>query len=115
MAPKMDQYRRMKLEELVAMNNDIEAVIQEKKEAAIAEFRKEIEEKASSLGLDLGSIFGLNGAAKRKGPKPGGSAAIKYRDPKNPSNVWSGRGRPAKWLQEKIDEGHKKEEFLVAA
>ena len=40
-------------------------------------------------------------------------AKVKYRDPDNPDNVWSGLGKPKKWLQEKLDQGRSMEEFLA--
>lgn len=38
----------------------------------------------------------------------------KYRDLENPENTWSGRGKPPKWLQLKINAGAKKEDFLIS-
>ena len=46
--------------------------------------------------------------SKRIGP-----VGVKYRDPKNPQNTWSGRGRPARWLQDQLDKGKKLEDFTV--
>ena len=37
----------------------------------------------------------------------------KYVDPDDPSNTWSGRGRPARWLQKKIAAGARLEDFLI--
>lgn len=39
--------------------------------------------------------------------------AIKFRDPANPENTWSGRGRPARWLGAYEKQGRKREEFAV--
>jgi DNA-binding protein H-NS len=51
-------------------------------------------------------------ARRRKG-KTGGSAA-KYRDPRNPDNTWSGRGRPPRWMAAALKGGKaKKEDFLI--
>jgi DNA-binding protein H-NS len=108
---KIDQYRKMKLEELIEAKNDIEIVITEKREAATNDFKKEMEDRAKALGIDLSSLYGSKRSAR--GPKAGSVAAVKYRDPKNPSNTWSGRGRPAKWLAEYLEKGKKKEDFLV--
>ena len=38
---------------------------------------------------------------------------VKYRDPANPQNVWSGRGRPARWLATMEKAGRKRDEFRV--
>ncbi len=37
----------------------------------------------------------------------------KYRNPDDPDQTWSGRGRMALWLREKIEAGGKLEDFLV--
>ena len=39
--------------------------------------------------------------------------APKYRNPDNPSEIWSGRGREPKWMQREIAEGKSKEDFLI--
>ncbi len=45
--------------------------------------------------------------------EPSVAAPIQYRDPADSNNVWSGRGRPAKWLQQYLNEGRTMDEFLV--
>ena len=58
-------------------------------------------------GFELRDLFGKGG---RKG-----SVAVKYRDPKNPENTWTGRGRPPRWLAAAMAGGKvKKEDFLIA-
>jgi DNA-binding protein H-NS len=108
MVIKIDQLRRMGPSELIEVQKDVENVIREKREAATEEFKQQIYEQARALGLDIHSLFD----SKRRGPKVG-KAGIKYRDPRNPENVWSGRGRPAKWLAAYLEKGKKKEDFLV--
>jgi len=107
---KIDQLRKMKLPELLRMRDDISVIIQEKQTIAKDEFRKEMEEKARAHGFDLGELFGVR---SNRGPKKNGTAAVKYRDPKNSQNTWSGRGRPAKWLADYMAKGKKREDFLV--
>lgn len=43
-----------------------------------------------------------------------GNVQAKYRNPDNFTEVWSGRGREPKWLQDKLKAGKKKEEFLIS-
>jgi DNA-binding protein H-NS len=38
---------------------------------------------------------------------------VKYRDPENPENTWSGMGKPRRWLQQYLDQGRTLEEFAV--
>ena len=51
------------------------------------------------------------GKGRRKGK---GSVAVKYRDPKNPENTWTGRGRMPRWKVAATKGGKaKKEDFLI--
>lgn len=40
-------------------------------------------------------------------------AAVKYRDPQNRRNTWSGRGRMPRWLAEKTKRGQSAADFLI--
>ena len=56
----------------------------------------------------LDEVFGKG---RRKGK---GSVAIKYRDPKNPENTWTGRGRMPRWMVAATKGSKaKKEDFLI--
>src|SRR5262245_2121793 len=50
------------------------------------------------------------------GRRPGKGRKIppKYRDHKDPSLVWAGRGVRPRWMQERIKAGAKQEDFLIA-
>ncbi|WP_346771378.1 H-NS histone family protein [Bradyrhizobium sp. 192] len=37
----------------------------------------------------------------------------KYRNPKNPAETWSGRGRLPRWLQPQLRAGRKLDDFLI--
>lgn len=41
-------------------------------------------------------------------------AVVKYRDPADSKNTWSGKGRPPSWLREYIDAGKNKDSFLAS-
>jgi len=50
----------------------------------------------------------------RKTARPsGGKAEPKYRNPANPSETWSGRGRQPRWLGALIQAGKAPSEFLI--
>ena len=105
-------YASMSFEELAAHKKDLDAAYADKKavaqDAFLARFRKE----ALDLGFDLGDVAGAAQKARR-GPGKGGTAPVRYRDPENPENTWSGRGKPRKWLQELIDAGKDKEDYRI--
>jgi DNA-binding protein H-NS len=62
--------------------------------------------------LEEGSTNG-HATSKRakRGPKKGG-LKVKYRDPKS-GETWSGRGRMARWLADKVKAGDKQEKYLA--
>ena len=51
--------------------------------------------------------------SKRIAASAGGTIAAKYRNPKDPSQTWAGRGRQPLWLVDALKKGQKIENFLV--
>ena len=66
--------------------------------------------KRELVMLENGSSNG-HAAKPARGAKKAG-VAVKYRDPKS-GGTWSGRGRMASWLAEKVKAGEKIEKYLV--
>ena len=96
--------------ELAAMQARIERAKIEKQGAERAAVKQKLIDIAKEAGFDLRELFGKGGRAKGKG-----SVAIKYRDPKNPANTWTGRGRMPRWMTAATKGGKaKKEDFLIA-
>ena len=92
--------------ELTAQRRRTERLEAKKRKAAFEKVRKEAIQLAKSYGTSLNELFGRGAKRKR-------SVAVKYRDPKNPGNTWTGRGRMPRWLAEAIRAGKKREDFLV--
>ena len=70
---------------------------------------------AASVNIEVPTTAnggGTHKAAKAK-PRKRSKIAIKFRDPANPQNTWSGRGRPARWLAALEKAGHKRTEYAV--
>lgn len=105
--------KAMELPALLELQTSLTAEISDKQNQARASFVDEMRQLAASRGLQLSEFVDIKrGKVART---RGGSSEIKYRDPDNPANVWSGRGRLARWLQEKVDAGRNKEDFRVQA
>ena len=82
--------------------------IQQQKASVV---RKQIEELAASLGLSVAEIMSDTATKKiRPTKKP---VEPRYRDPSNPENTWTGRGKQPRWLAAKIAEGAKLQDFLI--
>lgn len=101
-------YDSMSLNELRDVINNANKSLQRK----IAEERKDvitrIKELASSIDIQV-EISEAKEATVRKGVK----VAIKYRDPSNEKNTWTGRGMMPKWLKNLTAEGRELAEFEV--
>ena len=74
------------------------------KDGSVAEVMKLMDK----LGITLDDIGGK--AVKVSTRKP---VEVKFRDPKNTANTWTGRGKRPKWLAVAIASGKKLESFAV--
>ena len=91
--------------ELSKLEGQIARLKVEKQNQERAALREKMAAMAREHGFDVSELFG-------KGRK--GSVAPKYRDPKNPENIWTGRGRMPRWMVAATKGGKaKKEDFLI--
>jgi DNA-binding protein H-NS len=93
-----------------AANEELARRSQEKR----GEIVRQIYDLAQSIGatvrIEDGKVTSITKAVSNKR----GSVPIKYRNPKNPQEVWSGRGIKPKWMQRELDEGASLDLFKVA-
>jgi|SRR5262245_48420621 DNA-binding protein H-NS len=97
----------MSFAELAQMQARIERLKIEKQNSERNELRQRIIAMAKEHGFEISDLFG-------KGRNGKGSVAVKYRDPHNPENTWTGRGRMPRWLVAATKGGKaKREDFLA--
>ena len=53
----------------------------------------------------------ISGLSRPRRPYP--PVAPKYRNPKNPMETWSGRGKQPRWLGPQIQAGRRLDDFLI--
>jgi DNA-binding protein H-NS len=96
------------------------------KRKPIAVVRQKLTALARAEGYTVAELFGgasstasgkpaapaKNGRKSTKGYKLG-KVAPKYRNPRNPSETWAGRGQQPKWMASQIAEGRTLEDFLI--
>ena len=93
--------------ELARMERQIERLKIEKHNAERNEVRQKIIDTAKQHGFEISELFG-------KGRKEKATVAPKYRDPKNPENTWTGRGRMPRWMAAATKSGKaSKDDFLI--
>ncbi len=98
---------KMSYAELAAMEQRIARAKAGKQDAERAALRKKVSEFVKSQGFDIRDLFG--GRAKLRGV-----VSPKYRDPVNPENTWTGRGRMPRWMAQATKGGKaKKDDFLI--
>jgi DNA-binding protein H-NS len=98
---------KMSYAELTEMEVQIKRLKIDKQNSERVAVRKQLTDLAKQHGFDIHDLLGRRGKGK-------GSVAPKYRDPKNPENTWTGRGRMPRWLAAATKGGKAgKEDFLI--
>jgi DNA-binding protein H-NS len=107
MAKTLD-LERMSCAELAELRNQADRMMVQKQSSERVALREKMTALAKEHGFDIRELLG-----GRKG-KGKGSVAVKYRDPKNPANTWTGRGRQPRWMAAATKGNNaKKEDFLI--
>lgn len=108
---------RLSYAELVALRSELEQQIDEKRgeelKVIVDGFAKKLVAAGFSVSEGIDALAPYAAMGGKGGRKSGGEAPILYRDPANPSNTWSGRGRAAKWLADYEAQGRGRHEFRV--
>ena len=99
------QLEKMSLKDLIALHAKIQAAIDEKRVSERHVMRAKMEEMAKASGFSVSELFG---GRKGKGSK----IPPKYRNPKDPSQTWTGRGRRPNWI---VEAGGDMKRFLIAS
>jgi DNA-binding protein H-NS len=98
------------IEQLNALIERTKKEIAYKERIRVQEVRNQIHKLASDLNMTVEDLLKLD-LKKKKSAKPVGK--IKYRNPANPSQTWTGRGKQPNWLKEAMEKGASKEEFAI--
>lgn len=94
--------------ELLELSDRVQDAIEQRKAEEKAALREQMQQLAAEAGFDLDDVL-----AKRRAGRPRRKVAPKYRNPSNPTQTWTGRGRQPNWLVAEIKTGKKPEDFLI--
>ena len=97
---------KMSYAELLKLQARIEAAVAEKRVEDAATTKEQLRQMAEKAGFDIKELFGRRGSSK-------GSGVAKYRNPKDSSQTWTGRGRKPNWLVDAVKRGAKIESFAI--
>jgi DNA-binding protein H-NS len=96
------QLNKMSLKDLNTLHEKFQAAIDDKRVSGRQDMRSKMEEMARASGFSVAELFG-RGKAKSKG-------VAKFRNPKDPTQTWTGRGRRPNWM---VAAGGDQKRFLV--
>lgn len=99
----------MSYRELIELKGNIGQAIEAKKLAEKTSIKKKVKELIEGAGFDVGDIVGGTSSKSLKGRK----VAAKFRNPKNPEETWTGRGRQPKWLVAELARGRSLTSFKI--
>jgi DNA-binding protein H-NS len=85
---RSNDIEKMSFAELTDLERRIARLKAQKQDAERSTLRQKLTNMAREHGFDIRDLIGGRGKGGGKG-----SVAPKYRDPKNPQNTWTGRGR----------------------
>lgn len=123
MSLNIDNLNPQELAALIKRANSRRKVLSKRKPASQA--KAAVAKALKASGWTFEELFGKTGGAvtpalpkAKKGRKSLkgrvlGKVAAKYRNPVNPSEEWSGRGRQPRWLAAETAKGRALEEFLI--
>ena len=97
------QLEKMSLKDLSVLHAKVQTAIDEKRVSGRHDMRSKMEEMARASGFSVAELFG------RKG-KNGSKGVAKYRNPKDPSQTWTGRGRRPLWM---VSAGGDHKRFMI--
>lgn len=98
----------MNLNELKALQKEVAQLIEGYEARQLAKVRADLEGVAREHGFTLRQILEAETGKKVRAP-----VKVKYRNPENPEETWTGRGRKPRWLTAKIAQGNNSEDYAV--
>lgn len=95
---------KLSLDELKKLSKDVQSAIGDFEQRKRREARSKVEELAKTLGYTAEELLGAAGSRGGRKAKSAKGVA-KYRNPANPDQTWTGRGRRPDWVNAALAEG----------
>jgi DNA-binding protein H-NS len=105
---KINGLEKMSYAELRDLRARVDEAMVEREADERRELKEKLEAMAAASGFTVTQLF-----ERGKGGRGKASAVVKFRNPKDPTQTWSGRGRKPGWLNEAVAKGQKIESFAV--
>ncbi|MDD5276502.1 MAG: H-NS histone family protein [Methylovulum sp.] len=106
----MTEIQNKSAEELQKLIAEAQAQLESMQQKKYKEVIAQIKDLAASIGVTVDIHEGHKKTTTKRVMLP---VPVKYCNPNAPSETWTGRGMPPKWMKALLAEGHNKDEFLI--
>lgn len=96
--------KALSIADLDKLASDIQREIDQRRSQEIKQTAAQIKALAAQAGLSLEDILRI---------KPKQKTPVKYRNPENPEQTWTGRGKRPDWLRNALNSGRELMEFSI--
>lgn len=103
----------LSIEDLQTVIADAQRLIKAKKKSQIKDARTHIQKAAAELGFTLDELFAGKTSEDEVPVKARKPVEIRYRNPANAQETWTGRGKQPRWLASAIASGKPLADFLI--
>lgn len=107
---ELAKLKELPIEQLSEIAEVAHQAIQAKQESELLEAWRLFVVKAKEYNMSIEEALSVCYKTRRQNER---TIPIKYKDPANENNVWSGRGKTPCWLADYLKNGNKKEDFLM--
>ena len=99
---------KLSLDELKTLRKDVDKAIVTYEDRVRKEALAAVEAKAKEMGFSLSELTGAQKRAKGKALSP-----ATYRNPKDATQTWSGRGRQPGWIKDLLASGKSLDSAII--
>jgi DNA-binding protein H-NS len=103
----------MSLGDLRNLQEQIKQETKKREQQEVQKAREQILAIAQSVGLSVDELVGNARRGAKSASAGTGSVAVRYRNPADASQQWTGRGRQPKWVKEWVEGGKSIDELRI--
>jgi DNA-binding protein H-NS len=107
MAVDIKNLNHNQLNDLISKAQERQTELRKEK---VVKLREKIHSMIKAEGYSFDDIFG---SSRGKARRSTGTVAPKYRNPGNPEQTWSGRGKRPRWFNDALAAGKKEKDLAI--
>jgi DNA-binding protein H-NS len=104
---------KMNRAELEKLRSSVEVALKDVSQKELKAAREAAEKAVREFGYNINDVFGGMAGGRGRGSGTRGKLPPKYRNPAEPGQTWSGRGRKPAWIKEAEAAGRPLADFEI--